>query len=673
MADAGTNVNAASGAAVTLDGRFDIFPSSPLPQYDSPSAKAYLAQSKRDPDEQLVAMILDWRMPPQIDVMTALRNFGPGSMVRVVEWGVVPWAPENRRLMAAVMERPGGDRVMAGPRATFDPFDEAMIVKGVLTPLLPVIRELQARGQTHRNIRPTNLFFTDGQSKQVMLGECYTAAPGLHQPHWVEPIESHMCDPAARGRGRLFDDIYSLGATILSLAIGRAPVPEGDAHQLLLNKINYGSYAALAAQHRISLPLAELLRGLLSDDVKERWTMREVELWMGGRRLSPKQPKLPKRSTRPFELAGREYFNARALAVGFATEWRTSAAAIRGAAFDTWLKRSLGDETVSDRLTKIANPAGAKDTGEGERLVTRACIALDAPAPLRFKGLALMPDGIGDLVASSLDNAERRGVISELFQSRLATVWLSGQLEPRSDSARWQQAFERMPQFIISGTAGYGMERCLYELNAHLPCQSPIVDRFYVTNMAELIWALNDYARNPGLAPRLIDRHLAAFCAVRCKQMSDQWLRPLADNEQSSSYRIGVLKIVALVQQVSKIESAPDLTKLLAEMLAPVVDSFHNLKHRKKMHQDLEAAGKTGQSSEILALFNDIQVLDRDEKAYQAAQASYQKTATQIALLHVDASNAHHHGREVGEQVAAIASGSIATLIASIIFLVYFL
>jgi eukaryotic-like serine/threonine-protein kinase len=287
--------------------------------------------------------------------------------------------------------------------------------------------------------------------------------------------------------------------------------------------------------------------------------------------------------------------------------------------------------------------------------------------------LALMPDGIGDLVASSLDNAERRGVISELFQSRLATVWLSGQLEPRSDSARWQQAFERMPQFIISGTAGYGMERCLYELNAHLPCQSPIVDRFYVTNMAELIWALNDYARNPGLAPRLIDRHLAAFCAVRCKQMSDQWLRPLADNEQSSSYRIGVLKIVALVQQVSKIESAPDLTKLLAEMLAPVVDSFHNLKHRKKMHQDLEAAGKTGQSSEILALFNDIQVLDRDEKAYQAAQASYQKTATQIALLHVDASNAHHHGREVGEQVAAIASGSIATLIASIIFLVYFL
>ena len=46
---------------------------------------------------------------------------------------------------------------------------------------------------------------------------------------------------------------------------------------------------------------------------------------------------------------------------------------------------------------------------------------------------------------------------------------------------------------------------------------------------------------------------------------------------------------------------------------------------------------------------------------------------TQISLLHVDASNAHHHAKEMGEQVAAIASGSIATLIASIVFLVYFI
>ena len=672
MSDAPTNTST-PGGAVTIDGRFDIFPTSPTPQYDAPSAKAFLAQSKRDPDDQLVAMILDWRLPPQIDVMSALRNFTPTSMARMIEWGVVPWAPENRRLMAVVMERPGGDRVMATAKSTFTPFDEAMIIKGVLTPLLPVIRELQARGQTHRNIRPTNLFFTDAQNRQVVLGECYTSPPGMHQPHWVESIESHATEPAARGRGRLFDDIYSLGATILALAIGRAPVPESDPHTLLLNKINYGSYAALAAQHRVSLPLAELLRGLLADDLKERWTLREVELWMGGRRLSPKQPKLPKRATRPFELAGREYFNARALAVGFSTEWRSSSPAIRGAVFDTWLKRSLSDEQISERVTKIANPAGSKDVGEGERLVARTSVALDPPAPLRFKGLALMLDGIGDLVSVSLDNTERRGILAELFQARLAPVWLAGQVEARSDTARWQQAFERLPQYISSGTAGYGIERCLYELNAHLPCLSPIVERFYVTNMAEMIWALNDYARNPGLAPKLIDRHLAAFCAVRCKQMSDQWLRPLGDNEQSSSYKIGVLKIVALIQQVSKIETAPDLTKLLAEMLAPVVDNFHNLKQRKKMNADLEAAGKTGKSSELLALFNDIQVLDRDEKAYQAAQGNYQRTATQISLLHVDASNAHHHAKEVGEQVAAIASGSIATLIASIVFLVYFI
>jgi hypothetical protein len=338
-----------------------------------------------------------------------------------------------------------------------------------------------------------------------------------------------------------------------------------------------------------------------------------------------------------------------------------------------WLKRSLADETTTERLAKIIASKEGSAATDSERLVARTSIALDPSAPLQFKGIGLMLDGIGDLIATSLENADRRQIIAELFQARLAPVWLAGQVEPRSDTARWQQHFERMPTYMTQGTAGYGIERVLYELNPHLPCLSPLVERFYVTNMAELVWALNDHARHPGKDPKLIDRHIAAFCAVRCKQMSDQWLRPLGDSEQSSSYRIGILKIIALVQQVSKIEQAPDLTQVLAEMLKPVAESFHNLKHRKKMLQEIDAAAKTGRSSELLALFNDIQVMDRDEKAYQAAQGHYTRTAHQIALLHIDAGNAHHHAKEVGEQVAAIASGSIATLIASIVFLFYFI
>lgn len=673
MSDAATTVN--SGGAVTLDGRFDIFPSSPLPQYDAPTAKAYLAQSKREADDRMVAMVLDWKVQPQIDSMSAVRNFGPSGLTRVIEWGVVPWAPENRRLMVVICERPGGDRVLQTEKSTCEPFDEGQITKAVLTPLMPVIRELQSRGHTHRNIRPSNIFFTDQRRQQIVLGECFTAPPAFNQPAWVEPIESQMADPAARGRGRMLDDLYSLGATLLALSIGRSPVPDVDPHLLLMNKINYGSYAALASQHRVSMPIAELLRGLLSDDLKERWTLREIELWMGGRRLSPKQPKLPKRATRPFEVAGREYFNARALAQGFAQEWRSAPPLIRGPTFEMWLKRSLSDEGVSERMVKTVGPAMAAGTGasDGERLVARTCIALDPPAPLRFKGLALMLDGIGDLVAMTLEAPERRQILSEVIQARLAPIWLAGQLEARTDASRWTQAFERLPQFISSGTAGYGLERCLYELNSHVPCLSPLVERYYVTSMAELVWALNDYARNPGAQPKLIDRHIAAFCAVRCKQMSDQWLRPLSDNEQSGAYKIGVLKILALVQQVSKLEQAPDLTQVLANMLKPVVDSLHNLKQRKRMHVDLEAAGKSGRTADILALFNDAAALERDEKAYQAAQANYTRTATQIQLLHVDTGNAHHHAREMGEQVAAIASGSIATLIASIIFLFKFI
>ncbi|MBI1778811.1 MAG: serine/threonine protein kinase [Proteobacteria bacterium] len=665
--------------AVVLDDRFDIFPAAALPQYDSPSAKAFVAMARREEGQELMALMLEARSPAQIEAMEQLRNFPPPALMRLVDWGIIDWPPENRRLMAVIVERPGGDRVMPTMQARIQPFDETQIVKALLQPLLPVMKELQGRNLTHRSIRPTNLFYTDAARKQVMLGESVTSPPGFHQAHYLETIESAMGDPAGRGRGRFSDDIYSLGATILTLAIGQHPVPNLRPDELVMNKINFGSYNALASQHRVSLPVVELVRGLLSDDLKERWSLREVELWIGGRRLSPKQPKLPRRAPRPLEFLGHEYFNARAVSAAFALEWRTSAATVRSPVFDVWLRRSLSDEQLTARMDKVVGPAAVVAAGggsgaDGDRLVTRACMALDGAAPLRFKGLSVMIDGIGDAVDLALDKPERKQLLAELISSRLPLVWLSNMAEGRNDLMRLHQTFERLPMLLNQTAPGYGYERIHYELNIYAPCLSPLVEKYYATKIDELLLAMEAVAGNRSARKEeMLDRHLAAFLPVRCKQMSDAWLRPLADPPDTPNHLIGVLKIMALVQQTAKVDSVPALTDWLAEMMKPVIESYHNLRQRKRLTADLERAGKSGRIGDVLTPFNDLQALDRDEKGYNSAALNYVRTNGQITLLEQENENRMYTAQQMGEQVAAITSGAISSLVAGIIFVSYFL
>src|SRR3546814_8436095 len=73
------------------------------------------------------------------------------------------------------------------------------------------------------------------------------------------------------GYGGPEDDYYALGVLVLVLLCGGNPVPGLSEHELVEAKISKGSYAALVGETRLSLPMVEVLRGLLCDNPEERW------------------------------------------------------------------------------------------------------------------------------------------------------------------------------------------------------------------------------------------------------------------------------------------------------------------------------------------------------------------------------------------------------------------
>ena len=96
---------------VTLD-RFNILPGSPIPELSTPSARAYVAEDKRNSERKLFALIC----PPFLGARTGVFEILKGANIRgsmsLVEWGVVSWPLVNQRTIAVIYERPSGGRLL---------------------------------------------------------------------------------------------------------------------------------------------------------------------------------------------------------------------------------------------------------------------------------------------------------------------------------------------------------------------------------------------------------------------------------------------------------------------------------------------------------------------------------------------------------------------------------
>ena len=91
MAAAAAAPAAGMGSALIFKVRYQIFPEQPLPQYDSPTATAFLASLRNDPSRAIMALICDPDMPQRFEALDQLRAFNMPGMLKPHDWGLLDW------------------------------------------------------------------------------------------------------------------------------------------------------------------------------------------------------------------------------------------------------------------------------------------------------------------------------------------------------------------------------------------------------------------------------------------------------------------------------------------------------------------------------------------------------------------------------------------------------
>lgn len=665
----GQVADAGGGGAVSMNDRFDVRVEQPLKRFDSPPALAYVCTEKRDPSRELFALICDPKQPPRHDQVSVMRRIGQKGLVRVVEWGVVDWPMEGRRCPAIIYERPKGDRVLSSLEDELPKMSEEDVSRNFVEPAVEALRELYNQGMTHRAIRPTNLFYDNPSIAQatIMLGECLSAPHAMGQSAVYETVETAMAPPAGRGPGSISDDLYAFGVTILALLTGQSPCIGMSNEDVIQSKLARGSYAALVQRHRLSLTMMEVVRGLLMDEIEERWTLDDLEFWVAGRRLSPKQQAMPSKASRAFSFQGRELLTCRDVARAFTNNWEAAIEPVRAGMLDTWLRRSLGEEEAIEAVNTAKATISVTGTENDDRTLARIIIALDPTGPITFKSFSAAIDGMGGEIAAKYKDENVRNDFAEALRANLIVFSCEMMGKSASDKMRYIPQFDKMKPILENTAIGHGIERVIYELNPTLPCQSPLLETEYVYDLTEMLHAYERLAHhNPDGMAVLVDRHVAAFVATRLKGGLTAELRDLENRFDPAAVTIANIRVLAQVQDQAGSIAAPNLCSVAIKMLEPAVERFHSRSQRERIQQRLRQVAQDGRLDDILRIVDNSTYIENDRTAYQRAVKEFVRSVLQMQQLAFEKAHKMQLARAIGAEVSAFIS-CILSLIAVVI------
>ncbi|MFQ6016994.1 MAG: hypothetical protein ACE5KF_02260 [Kiloniellaceae bacterium] len=656
-----------------LGGRYQIHPDRPLPRLDSPTAPAVEAGDLRATGRNMFALVCRQDLLPRIDIIPPLSRFTRMPMMTPVDAGVVPWPQSGGRRFVIVFEHAVGDRVLASADATITPLREDELIRLVVKPLVPLLKEMSGRLICHRAIRADNLFYADSTRQSVILGECVSAPPGLSQPIIYETIEGAMARPSGRGAGLPAEDLYAFGVALVVLLRGGNPAADMSDEELTHSKICNGSYTTLLGRSRVSLNMMEPLRGLLCDDPGERWTANDLDLWVGGRQLSPKQPMLPAKAMRAISFAGREYWSKPALVSAMARHWTEARQIILNGELEGWIRRSFSDEDLADAIHMAAGAGGAPQdrasSGE-DRLISRVLMLLDPTMPIRYRSFAARAEGLTRAFAMDYHDPELRELFVKVMDAKLPQAWLQLQSATRPVHGLMMKTFDMVKYFMDRPHLGGGLERALYESNPSWPCLSPLVEQECVCEIEDLLPALERRAKQGIPEQELVDAHVVAFCASRSKPFPDRILQELNDRNHLATRRLGMLHLLAEAQRSTKHEKFPALTEYVAGLLGPVVESYHNRAYRARLAKEIRRAAGKGDLRELLFLADSLEARVQDTKGFDLARAKYRNHARGITWLEkgglTDRAHVLGKSRQAATVISAILSGLTIVFLAVI-------
>ncbi len=663
-----TPVIAADGAVRFSS--YEILPQQRLKHLDQGPVLAYAARPiGHTGAPTYYALVGETWLVPRIKTAEIVSAISNPCFVRMVQQGVGYWPPAKGERYIFVYENNLGQPLMRTTVGQGLGWKNERALTTLIKPVASVLVDLRDRDTIHGRINPMNMF--DGATRtleKVILGDCVVTPASYMQPALFEPIERAQCDPLGRGLGSFEDDMYALGVSLTAVLRSRDPMEGLSDEQIIREKIEQGSYAALTGKERFTGAILELLRGLLYDDRSQRWTINDMMLWLDGQRLSPKQSAKKLKAARHIQFNGERYNRPSMLAMDLDKNPSEAVQIVDSGELEQWIQRSLEDNTVKARYEQAVELSQEQGRGAGfpEKLVSRLSLALDPDAPIRFKGKHVTPEGFPDAMLEAVYFKKDLNPYIDIINNQFVMNWLSAQNDMRYDVGDTVTRFDSCRAFMRQQSVVYGMERCLYYLASDAPCVSERLRDYYVRSPEDLLRAFEGLSGRPDRPELFIDRHIAAFLSVRDRKVIDPYLSDLNATEKFKRV-MGNIKVISTIQQRAKMGGFPGIGKWIASILDSYYERVHDRELRVKLRERLAKLAEAGDISKMIAVLDNMEMRQKDFKEYRQAMIDYNRLREEATELERKMAQPIVYARDAAREYAAV----IASLVAGLVIIVF--
>ena len=658
-----------SNGPILLRERYLIDSSQPIVELDTPTAKAFVVEDRRDLKRALYGLVCTPGLPVRLDSIKFFKDSSVNNILPLVDWGSLYWPALRQNTVVVVFARPLGGRVMDKLAQKEIKISEYDMPLRIVDPLTNALQKMSDNDQVYRAIRPDNLFFLDERMEEIVLGPHVTAPAGYDQPILLEPLNRAMAQTAGRGTGDARDDIYALGVTLALLILGYNPVAKMKDDELLKLRIEYGSYTAICGRARIPMQLIEPLRGMLSDDPSARWDFYEISNWLTGQKINPVKKRARYKSETYFKFRNLEFYSLRSLAWEFAKHPNEAVRAINTEEFETWMKRGLDETEKAEAIHSAAQAARFENDsykGTDDYLVAQASAIMDPHGPIRYKGLAFMPDGYGALLASEWIRNNNQQPAGEVLSHGICEIWYGAQPKMTKELFYSQVEMNKLRSLLTIRDPGSGLERVLYEGNPGVSCQSPYVAKDGIVLIEDLLLALDNASKSADTSVQPVDGHVAAFVAARFNEDIQPHLKAMASSRADTSI-LGTLSMLAFLQSKLRTPAVLGLSSWVGGLLGPAINAYHNRHTREELERDIPRLVRKGSLPELINLIDDSGKRQEDKDGFKASCVEWMDAEMEIHDIEGAGDERLNKAEQSSQQAAAMISISIALAVITVL------
>lgn len=611
--------------------RYGVDITKPLTEFNTVGGVAYAVIDKEDSSVPLYAFVQKPEVPVRYNVLDDLKGNKIKGLVCPLDYGVMALELDVKcDRFVIIFERPMGGSLFIGKRVN-KRVNIALLRSALPLAFASTLVALHNEGITHRHIRPANIFFMNENSDEdIVLGECVTSPPGFGAPVDLEPMELMFADGASRGYGTVAADMYQMGVSLLTLYKNR-PIWEKRARETALKtRVSQGSFQALVAGEDLSGSIVNLIKGLMDDDITNRWSISDVLNWFEGnnkRRVHSKESWILNRA---IVFNEETYTDKRMLADAFSRAPKKAIKFLEGLDFSTWLAETIRSEVLEERVelllaVKKKERTVADLSKHDYALLSRVCVHLHPGGPIRYKGLSLMADSLSSTVSGVLssDSKETYNALKELLDDRYLSIL--AEIVGERDMNFFNQigALKKATGTAQSLTLGRGLERVLYNTNKLLPCQSKRFANFFIDDAGKFASALNKSDRKDAIKSAIFDRHVAAFLASRSAAHATIINNFAITERDPSRFSVIALDFFGRIQNEFELPAMTHLTSMLIEGLRASISGLKNKKRKEKVKQLLDNMKKGGDVTKLITKVDLGKILAIDKRDFSRARATY--------------------------------------------------